>query len=235
MMSEPFYVLVLCQRKSSTNEEEYVKHSITKLKKYVYNLPLFNIQSSIKSDQSNQNRSNIIFEYLTDGIGFEHDEWGADYKFSLKKGSNIDKEKYDRFIENNKSKYSLIILNTCPILFMDFTIIYKLLNSNGKIVFTRFGGDEDDDGEWEPYAKNMRNKDIFKSNGAGFFKPMDETDDKWYTEDVYGIWYKKHKWYQGKAVQNKQIKNKKKNTNKKIKNKKIQKYKNTKKIKLILK
>lgn len=115
-------VLVLCQRKSgkvdstrysSNNVEELIVPRINEI-----------VQEQLGSD------TNI--KYLTDMKGTM--DGSADYNFSLNSYNLEAKE----FISNHIGFYSLIILNTCPFIFMDFKIIYDLLKPGGIMSFTTF-------------------------------------------------------------------------------------------------
>jgi hypothetical protein len=91
--------------------------------------------------------TDVTIEYLTDGMIAE-DDYGADYKFALNNS-----ESSLSFIETHKEYYSLIILNTCPIVLMNFEHIYNLLIPNGIMVFKIFG--ENSQGEFTPRQKEL--------------------------------------------------------------------------------
>ena len=115
-------VLVLCQRKSGKIESRlYSSNDVEELI-----VPRINeiVQQQLGSD------TNI--KYLTDMKG--NMEGSADYKFSLDSYNLEAKE----FISTHIGFYSLIILNTCPFLYMDFKIIYDLLKPGGIMSFNTF-------------------------------------------------------------------------------------------------
>jgi len=115
-------VLVLCQRKSGKIESRlYSSNDVEELI-----IPRINeiVQEQLGSD------TNI--KYLTDMKGTM--DGSADYNFSLNSYNLESKE----FISNHIGFYSLIILNTCPFIFMDFKIIYDLLKPGGIMSFNTF-------------------------------------------------------------------------------------------------
>jgi hypothetical protein len=115
-------VLVLCQRKSGKIESRlYSSNDVEELI-----IPRINeiVQEQLGSD------TNI--KYLSDMKGTI--DGSADYKFSLYSSNPEAKE----FISNHIGFYSLIILNTCPFLYMDFKIIYDLLKPGGIMSFNTF-------------------------------------------------------------------------------------------------
>ena len=115
-------VLVLCQRKSGQIESRL--YSSNNVEEVI--IPRINeiVQEQLGSD------TNI--KYLSDMKGTI--DGSADYKFSLYSSNPEAKE----FISSHKGFYSLIILNTCPFLYMDFKIIYDLLKPGGIMSFNTF-------------------------------------------------------------------------------------------------
>ena len=73
-------------------------------------------------------------EYLTDNVG--NRDGGATYVFTL--DDNPSNEASVEFIASHESYYSLIILNTCPLIFMDYWLISRLLKPDGSIYFANF-------------------------------------------------------------------------------------------------
>lgn len=115
-------VLVLCQRKSGkVDSRRYSSNNVEELI-----IPRINeiVQEQLGSD------TNI--KYLTDMKGTI--DGSADYKFSLDSYNPEARE----FISTHIGFYSLIILNTCPFLYMDFKIIYDLLKPGGIMSFNTF-------------------------------------------------------------------------------------------------
>jgi hypothetical protein len=134
-------VLVLCQRKKTNFDTNSTNETIKNLEKFIENYFIF---KDVKPE----------IEYLTPGSGFdnEHEDF-ADYKFnlvdseSITNNSNIteyDKEETRKFIEKNKGTYSLIILNTCPFIYMPYEALYQLLENDGVITFKRGYGENFD-------------------------------------------------------------------------------------------
>jgi hypothetical protein len=114
----PKHVLVLCQRKSSVKDTSVQEIVVPSISNYV--------QQCLGTDTT--------IEYLTNGVLREkYEDFEADYKFALDNSS----ESLD-FIENHKEYYSLIILNTCPLIFMNYKQIYDLLEPNGIMTFKMF-------------------------------------------------------------------------------------------------
>ena len=145
-------VLVLCQRKSGKssyngyggNVEDIVVPKINKL-----------VQQHLGSDTT--------IKYLTD---MRHYEGDADYKFTLKSDNLEAKE----FISAHKKFYSFIILNTSPIRYMDFNLIYDLLEPEGMIYFSRFPIDTPVDISRHPEEKINNIKSLFCDIGGGLYR-----------------------------------------------------------------
>ena len=115
-------VLVLCQRKSGKIESRlYSSNDVEELI-----VPRINeiVQQQLGND------TNI--KYLTDMKGTM--DGSADYNFSLDSYNPEARE----FISTHIGFYSLIILNTCPLVYMDFKIIYDLLKPGGIMSFNTF-------------------------------------------------------------------------------------------------
>ena len=112
-------VLILCQRKQGLDALDAlgasnVKDSVIPLiEKYVEKVL----------------GPGATIEYLTNG---EDDT--VEYNFTLEKRNS----KAVEFVAENRSQYSLIILNTCPLAFMDYELIYSLLEPGGFMVFQSF-------------------------------------------------------------------------------------------------
>jgi hypothetical protein len=130
-------VLILCQRKagpfyagreSTKNIEEEVAPKINDLVHF-----LLGPETTI--------------EYLSSLTG-EHAKGNVDIKgeLSLTSSTNLilnhgeveEEISVKEFINRNRGTYALIILNTCPFMFMDFTIIDDLLAPTGLIVFSAY-------------------------------------------------------------------------------------------------
>jgi hypothetical protein len=136
-------VLILCQRKSgpiyvgqnSKGEEKYdttEAHIVPKINKLV--------QELITTDYD--------IDYLSTLEG-EHSEGEVDIQGFLSLGENQkgiltlknkgnEKISTRDFIQQNKGSYALIILNTCPFVYMDYNIIYDLLAADGLMAFTAY-------------------------------------------------------------------------------------------------
>ena len=142
--ANPKKVLILCQRKSSTTNGN-VKPISDRINQYVKNVM----------------GNNVNIEYLT------HDKqdtaYEADYKFIL--DSNNNSEESNEFIKKNKETYSLIILNTCPLIFMNYKDIYNLLEPDGIMVFKHFDMNNDnhfDEERKKEIIQEFKDKEIEK-------------------------------------------------------------------------
>jgi hypothetical protein len=124
-------VLVLCQRKTGDphNSKDYqtVKEDI---------VPKINILV----DALLQHKPHTI-EYLSSLEG-DHKEGTVDIKGFLQADSTLTFETKTLstrdFVDENEGTYALILLNTCPFMFMDFDLIYQLLAADGLMVFSAF-------------------------------------------------------------------------------------------------
>lgn len=119
-------VLVLCQRKKSNNDKKVEDEVVPKINSIVEIL--------IKTQ-------NYTIEYLSSG---DHEgeldiEGWLEYNKKLTlKNENDDEITTEEFIKNNKKSYNLIILNTCPFKYMNYTIINELLSDDGLLVYSIF-------------------------------------------------------------------------------------------------
>ena len=114
------YVLILCQRKTGTNSfgEDITIEMIPTLER---SIQLFLDPNHIHL---------IHFEYLTN---LNKLDGNACYKFEF--GENKESE---CFIEQNKDKYTAVVMQTCPFMLMSKTIplINKILNEDGLLIMT---------------------------------------------------------------------------------------------------
>ena len=122
-------VLVLCQRKKGI-----IHYNDKKVEDEV--VPEINsiIEKLIKTKK-------YTIEYLSSGNheGELDIEGLLEYNEKLTlKNENDDEITAEDFIEKNKKSYNLIILNTCPFKFMNYTIINELLSDDGLLVYSIF-------------------------------------------------------------------------------------------------
>ena len=106
-------VLVLCQRKTgkcTTPSEFNVEDKI---------VPQINSFVSILFP-----KDTVVIEYLTDGIAGAKN-CDADYCIELAGSDGED------FLKRHPQYYDVVILNTCPLPLMIFSMIHKILNNNG--------------------------------------------------------------------------------------------------------
>jgi hypothetical protein len=124
------HVLVLCQRKTGTGV------SATGVLGRVEEMVVPKINDFVKSKLGDD----VSIEYLTDGGGQkdadDNTDGTADHNHKLIKNSGVDK--IDTFIREHTGYYSLIILNTCPYISMDYQLIYDLLTPDGMMAFTKY-------------------------------------------------------------------------------------------------
>jgi hypothetical protein len=125
-------VLILCQRKSSTlpQDKDEVDKTI----------------DSINTYMGENFGEDVDIEYLTshaDHPDFSVNEtnYYADYKFSL----NNNREAIN-FVAKHKGVYDGIILNTCPLNYLNYAMIYALLKSDGFLLLKTFD-EKDETGE----------------------------------------------------------------------------------------
>ena len=112
-------ILVLCQRKSGFDNLVRVENTIIpKLEKHVLDF--------FKNDFNE-----IKFEYMSPGISIDNNPENVDYLMTL--GNN---EKTLEFVKENKESYICVVLQTCPLIFMNeaFPYIYHLLKKDGIVL-----------------------------------------------------------------------------------------------------
>jgi hypothetical protein len=136
-------VLVLCQRKKSNNDKKVEDEVVPKINSIVEIL--------IKTQ-------NYTIEYLSSG---DHEgeldiEGWLEYNKKLTlKNENDDEITTEEFIKNNKKSYNLIILNTCPFKYMNYTIINELLSDDGLLVYSIFPLNLDEINKNHPLIKSI--------------------------------------------------------------------------------
>jgi len=122
-------VLILCQRKSSTLPHD--KDDVDKTVDYI-------------NTYMGDNLGEVVdIEYLTTHAhhpdhSVDETNYDADYKFSL----NNNREAIN-FVAKHKGVYDGIILNTCPLNYLNYAMIYALLKSDGFLLLKTF--DENDE------------------------------------------------------------------------------------------
>jgi hypothetical protein len=138
-------VLVLCQRKVSklTKDREKVEKVVSLIDDYIAeNTP---VRDSIGTPDDIR----VTVEYLT-YHSFEPQHAYADHIFLLSRTeqygreSNHTEKKVDleKFIEEHKNTYDVIILNTCPLPWLDYNLIHQVLKLDGVLVVKLFGNPE---------------------------------------------------------------------------------------------
>jgi hypothetical protein len=192
-------VLVLCQRKKSNNDKKVEDEVVPKINSIVEIL--------IKTQ-------NYTIEYLSSG---DHEgeldiEGWLEYnkKLTLKNDYKITTKD---FIKNNEKSYNLIILNTCPFKYMNYTIINELLSDDGLLVYSIFPLNLDEINKNHPLIKS-----IVDNKKANKLFILDNISDG--VDGVDGVFIykkkvsggtKKTRNYKKRArrIKNKSIKNKK--------------------------
>ena len=151
-------VLVLCQRKSGIHGVRDVSDTV---------VPMINeyVESHFGDDS--------VIEYLSDVPPIDDD--GVDYRFSLNRRAG--NHAAATFIEDHTQYYSLIILNTCPIMLMDFTIIHQLLASNGLMYISGFPKQSDfviANRVYNGEEKMASVRHLFDTIGLNLYKKIDD-------------------------------------------------------------
>lgn len=151
-------VLVLCQRKSGMHGPRDVSETV---------VPMINeyVESHFGDDS--------VIEYLSDVPPIDDD--GVDYRFSLDRRAG--NHAAAAFIEEHSHYYSLIILNTCPIMLMDFTIIHQLLASNGLMYISGFPKQSDfviANRVYNGEEKMAAARHLFDTIGLNLYKKIDD-------------------------------------------------------------
>ena len=131
-------VLIMCQRKVSnlTQHVNSVEKAVSDINTY--------IKTHFGEDAT--------IEYLTYHHQEPHENY-ADHIFELSQNNNayglnpdksiIDKkEQIINFMKDHNEYYDIIILNTCPIRWLDFDMIYKILREDGILIVKLFGNQE---------------------------------------------------------------------------------------------
>ena len=132
-------VLVMCQRKASNLSKD-----VTKVAKAVSNIDTY-----IASNTPTSKHVKVSIEYLTYDYNEIHEAY-ADYMFELSRETRYDSStvyddkrvKLNKFIEDHNEYYDIIILNTCPLKWLDYDMIYNLLKPDGILVVKLFGNKE---------------------------------------------------------------------------------------------
>jgi hypothetical protein len=122
-------VLILCQRKSSTLPQD--KDKVDKTVDFINTYMGENLGEDVD------------IEYLTTHANHpdhnvDETNYYADYKFSL----NNNREAIS-FVAKHKGVYDGIILNTCPLNYLNYAMIYALLKPDGFLLLKTF--DENDE------------------------------------------------------------------------------------------
>lgn len=135
-------VLVMCQRKASDLPKDV--NSVAKA--------VSDIDTYIASITPTREDVNVSIEYLTYHYRETHRDY-ADHIFELSQrnvyGLNPDKSiikkktQIENFMTHHIEYYDIIILNTCPIAWLDFGMIYIILKPNGILIVKGFGSNKE--------------------------------------------------------------------------------------------
>lgn len=117
-----FKVLVLCQRKCSDIDKK-VENTVVNIKKF------------LKEKFGKEN--NFTYTFLTDGMVGDRNPRCIDVimKFDMYTQKTL------QWVKNNENLYDIIIMNTCPFVFLSQEFwygIWRLLSKKGKIFMTAF-------------------------------------------------------------------------------------------------
>jgi len=138
-------VLVLCQRKVSklTKDREKVESVVSLIDEYIA------LNTPVRAPVGTPDDIRVKVEYLT-YHSFEPQHAYADHIFLLSRTehygneSNLTEKKVDleNFIKEHNNTYDVIILNTCPLPWLDYNLIHQVLKSDGVLVVKLFGNPE---------------------------------------------------------------------------------------------
>ncbi len=125
---EPYYVLIMCQRKTSyLKDKKKVKETVNIIEHYVYHY---------------FETTNVIIEYLVRPYGKNKSVYDADYKFWFEPSSNKTHVRINSyaFIQKNRDKYDMVMLQTCPLLCFKQNIKYLplIMKDNGVMTIKTF-------------------------------------------------------------------------------------------------
>uniref|UniRef100_A0A6C0LB36 Methyltransferase n=1 Tax=viral metagenome TaxID=1070528 RepID=A0A6C0LB36_9ZZZZ len=113
-------VLVLCQRKNGKSGSFDVEDTT---------VPLIHIML----DHFFPGQEYSV-EYMSAMATVEHSEESVDYAFNLKHNE----PKAIEFVQTHLKYYSLVLLNTCPFLGMNYEMIKEIMTDNGRLVASAF-------------------------------------------------------------------------------------------------
>jgi len=155
--------LILCQRKTGSNHGSDLDVEISVVPR---------IDSYI---QSLFPGSQVIIEYMTPGLINGRLDGTADFNFAL---SNEGQGR--EFINDHQNYYDLVMLNTCPIPLMDFSIIHEILKATGLLVIVAFNPDPSSDPKLDVSKKLLFKSWIYEGLTIGdyFYDFFQDTDDK---------------------------------------------------------
>jgi hypothetical protein len=111
-------VLILCQRKTGKCAESELR---------VENITVLKINEFVSNLFSGET---VNIEYLTDGIPGANGirDCDADHCIAL------DGDDGERFVASHSEHYDVVILNTCPLVAMNFVMIHKILKNDGLMI-----------------------------------------------------------------------------------------------------
>ncbi len=115
------HVLIMCQRKTSySNDQMRVRETVSIIEQYVYHY---------------FETTNVIIEYLVRPYGKNKAIYDADYKFWFEPCSDKTHVRINsyNFIQTNRDRYDMIMLQTCPLLYFKENIKYLplIMKDNG--------------------------------------------------------------------------------------------------------
>jgi hypothetical protein len=148
-------VLVLCQRKVSklTEDREKVEDVVSRIDEYIA------LNTPVRAPIGTPEDIPVTVEYLTyhhgerrheEKQGTETPPAYADHIFLLSRTNQYSSDSIfiekklllEKFLEEHKNTYDVIILNTCPLPWLDYNLIHQVLKSDGVLVVKLFGNPE---------------------------------------------------------------------------------------------
>jgi hypothetical protein len=113
-------------------------------------------------------------EYMSAMSIVEHSKDSVDYAFNLRD----DEARAVAFVASHTKQYSLVLLNTCPFLGMNFRMIHDILKDDGRMVFSAFPGKGLDEKFYHSIRDIMQEVKIpdYPHNLFNFFTRIEERD-----------------------------------------------------------
>jgi hypothetical protein len=156
-------VLVLCQRKEGFGDKRNLKYNVreTVVPK------LSRIIETFLQEISGSSTSNI--KYMVPCVSSDpHDK--ADFNMALKTRGQTNEMK--DFLDNHLNFYDLIVMQTCPVPYMDYKLIADIVKKDGYVICTVI----QDDGLHDVIPEHNKKRYMEKFAAINFF-PVPHTKD----------------------------------------------------------